>query len=85
MPNIVINGFGYRRTGTVVRPQITLVTPLDTRFQAVNVLGAEIVPMSVFTVEIESVGELVTDFEFRDTLNPTAEIEERDLFKGGDD
>lgn len=53
MPNVVINGFGYRRTGVVNRPQIELTTPLDVSVTHLTVFSATLVPEAVFTVEFE--------------------------------
>jgi hypothetical protein len=56
MPNIVVNGFGYRRTGTVNRPNITVVKELEVDL------------VQPFVLELEVDEEVTTDFtiDFRE-------------------
>lgn len=53
MPNLIINGFGYRRTGTVNRPQIEMITPVDTTVEALSVITTLVVHEDLFETSIE--------------------------------
>lgn len=75
MPNVVIKGYGYRRTGTVNRPAVELTTPLDVDFIHLAVADSEIVPESIFEVEIELLDSPDLEVHFESLLEAEGEAE----------
>jgi hypothetical protein len=56
MSNVIVRGFGYRRTGDVHRPVVTVITPLESNVQ-MNTLVVEVVVEPVVVLDVEVIQE----------------------------
>lgn len=71
--NVLVNGFGYRRTGTVIRPGIEFVNQMDVEIVHLSVVTALLVPENVFEIEVELLESPDLEVSFTSMLDATVE------------
>jgi hypothetical protein len=78
--NLVVRGYGFRRTGVVNRPQHELISPLEVDVIPLSVLQAELVETDVFEVEVELLKDLGVEMEFTGMFD--TEVQAKDTIEG---